>query len=143
MADIAAKIESKELLLMQAWLNRDAGMMRKLIHRDCTFMIGSTPPQLLDRPSLVAGLDGGLICKGFRMGEGLTNRYGKSVWWSCGAELQLKLGQTEWAGTFVITDLWRKFAWGGWKLAQRSMAPTAPDTEHDLAGKIRRLQLWR
>jgi hypothetical protein len=143
MADIAVTIEAESLRLMQAWMHRDAGTLKKLIHRDCTFMIGTNPPQLLDRPSFIAGAERGLRCEGFKLGEALINRHGKSVWRTCGAQIDLKLGREDWSGPFLITDLWRKFAWGGWKLTERSLTPTANDPEHRLAAHVRQLQLWR
>lgn len=143
MADIEGAIQSRALLFMQAWMNRDAGTIRNLAHRDCTLMIGTTPPQLLDRPSLLAAMDRGLDCTGFRLGEAVVNRHGKSVWWSAGAELQLKLGRIDWSGPFIITDLWRKTVFGGWKLAERSLAPTANDDDNQMSAHIRQLQLWR
>ena len=143
MADIVATIETETLRLMQAWMHGDAAMLKKLIHRDCTLMIGTSPPQLLDRPSLIAALDGGLQCRGFRLGDALITRHGKAVWWSAVTELELKLGRTEWAGSFLMTDLWRKYRFSGWKLAERSLAPTAVDEDHKLASHLRKLQLWR
>lgn len=143
MADIAATIGGGELRLMQAWLNRDEGTVRKLMHRDCTIMVGTNPPQLLDRPSFLAAIEHGLVCTRFRLGEALINRHGKSVWWSSGAELELKLGRTQWSGQFLISDMWRKSAFSGWKLMERSLAVTAPDTDNQLASHLRQLQLWR
>jgi hypothetical protein len=143
MADIIAKIEADALLLMQAWMHRDAGTLKKLIHRDCTMMFGTHPPQLLDRPSFLSSLDRGMRLEGFKLGEALVKRYNKSVWWSAGAQLDLKLGRTDWSAPFLITDLWRKTAFGGWKLVERSISPTANDDDHQLAAQLRQLQLWR
>lgn len=143
MANVVAMIEADTLRLMQAWMHRDAGTLKKLIHRDCTIMVGTHPPQLLDRPSFVAAIDRGFSLDGFKLGEALVNVYGKTVWWSSGAQLDLKLGRTDWSGTYMITDLWRKSTFGGWKLVDRSLSPTAKDEDHRLAAHLRQLQLWR
>lgn len=143
MADVVVRIEADSLRLMQAWMHRDAGTLKKLIHRDCTMMVGTHPPQLLDRPSFLAAIERGFRLEGFKLGEALINRHGKSVWWSAGAKLDIKLGRTDWSVPFLITDLWRKSAFGGWKLFERSFSPTANDEGHELAAHLRSLQLWR
>lgn len=143
MADIIAKIEGQELQLMQAWMRADAGAIRKLVHRDCTLMFGTTPPQLLDRPSFLSASESGLTLSGFRLREAVVERYGSAVWWCAGAQLDLKLGGQDWSGLFLITDLWRKYTVGGWKLAQRSLAATPADEDRKLAGAVHRLQLWQ
>ena len=143
MADITGTIEAQALRSMQAWMNSDGSTLRKLLHRDFTMMIGTTPPQLLDRPSLLAATERGLDCTGFRLGQALIERHGKTVWWSSGAELDLKLGRTDWSGPFLITDLWRKSAFGGWKLVQRSLSPTVKDPDQRMSAEVRQLQLWR
>lgn len=143
MADAIATIEGQALRLMQAWMHRDAGTLRNIMMRDCMFMFGTNPPQLLDRPSILAALENGLVCTGFRLGEAAISKHGRSVWWTAGAELELKLGAIEWSGSFLITDLWHKTRFGGWKLAERSLSPTDKDADHRLSNSIRQLQLWR
>ena len=143
MADIAVKIYTEAERLMLAWLHRDSSTLKKLIHRDCTLIFGTSPPEVLDRNSFIAALDGGLQCRGFKLNEPLIHRHGQVVWWSAVVELELKVGRAEWKGSFLMTDLWRKYTFGGWKLTERSLAPTAVDEDRFLASQLRQLQLWR
>jgi hypothetical protein len=141
MADIAAEIEALALTAMRAWVAGDGRVMKKLTARDFMLLVGSTPPQLLDRPSFVAAMERGFACTRFAFREVVVRRHGKSAWFVAGAELELALGSKVWTGGFLVSDLWRKGAIGGWKLAERSLARLDPDAS--LAPDIARLQLWK
>ena len=141
MAEIDAIIEAQELRMMQAWMHRDAGTIRQLAARDFMMIVGTNPPELLDRPSFVAAIEQGMRCSGFRLAESFVRRHGRTAWYTAGAELELKLGAKDWSGRFLITGLWRKHRFGGWKLAERSLSPT--DKDDALAENVRRMQMWR
>lgn len=140
MADIAAIIEAHELRIMQSWMHRDAGAIRKIVARDFMMIVGTDPPELLDRPSFLAAIDNGLRCTGFRLNEALLRRHGRSAWYTAGAELEMRLGGKDWSGKFLVTGLWRNYRIGGWKLVERSLSPIASDEQ--LADSVRRLQMW-
>lgn len=141
MADVAAQIEALELRLMRAWLAGDASDAKKLLTRDFTAMIGTLPPQLLDRPSFLAGIGRGFACTRFAFHEVFIRQHGKSAWFVAGCELELGLGVEVWSGPFLVTGLWRKGTIGGWKLTERSLARI--DGGEGLAGAVKRLQLWK
>lgn len=141
MAEAAAEIEALALAMMRAWVARDAKSVKKLVARDCMMLIGSTPPQLLDRPSFLAAIDRGFACTRFAFREVIVRVHGKSAWFVGGAELELSLGPKVWAGGFMLTDLWRKGTLSGWKLTERSLAPLVSD--ESLAPAIGKLQLWK
>ena len=141
MADTAALIEAQELSLMQAWMHGDADALKKLVSRDFMMMIGSNPPELLDRPSLLAAADNGFRLLGFRLGKAIVRTYGRSVWYTAGARLDLELGGKDWSGNFLLTDLWRKHRIGGWKLSERTLSQATADD--GIAGRIGALQQWR
>lgn len=141
MADTAAAIEALALAAMRAWVAGDAKAMKKLTHRDFMMLVGSTPPQLLDRPSFLAAMDRGFACTRFTFREVIVRNYGKSAWFVAGAELELAFGTQVWSGGFLVTDLWRKGAIGGWKLAERSLARL--DGDDTIAAAVSRLQLWK
>lgn len=141
MADIAAEIEALALTAMRAWVAGDAKAMKKLTARDFMMLLGSTPPQLLDRPSFLVAMERAFACTRFTFREVIVRPYGKSAWFIAGAELELALGSKVWTGGFLVTDLWRKGTIGGWKLAERSLARLDPDAS--LAPDIARLQLWK
>lgn len=140
MADMAGEIEALELRLMRAWVAGDAGEAKRLLARDFMAMIGTLPPQLLDRPSFLAGIARGFACTRFAIHEVFVRQHGKSAWFVAGAELELGLGAKQWQGPFLVTGLWRKGAIGGWKLAERGIARL--DESEGLAAAVAKLQLW-
>ena len=141
MADTAAEIEALSLGVMRAWVAGDAKAMKKALARDFMMMIGTLPPQLLDKPSFLAALERSFRCSRFAFREVLVRQHGKAAWLVAGAELELHLGGKAWKGAFLMTDLWRCGAIGGWKLTERSIARLDPD--ESLAPAIGRLQLWK
>lgn len=141
MASVEAEIEALELRLMRAWLAGDAGEAKKLIARDFMAMIGTLPPQLLDRPSFLAGLARDFACTKFAFREVFVRQHGKSAWFVAGAELEIGLGAKVWSGPFLVTGLWRKGTIGGWKLTERSLARL--DLSEGFAPAVAKLQLWK
>lgn len=141
MADVAVEIEALELRLMRAWVAGDAKEAKKLTTRDFMCMVGTLPPQLLDRPSFLAGVERGFACTKFAFREVFARQHGKNAWFVAGAELELGLGAKVWSGPFLVTGLWRKGAIGGWKLAERSIARL--EEGEGLAAAVGKLQLWK
>ncbi|MEM7688416.1 MAG: nuclear transport factor 2 family protein [Pseudomonadota bacterium] len=140
MSKIPAIIEEREERIMQAWMHRDAGELKRLMARDCILMFATDPPEILDRPSFIEAQARDFRCLGYRFGDNIMRRYGSLVFLTAPIDLELKLGAREWEGRFLITDLWRKYAFGGWKLTERTLAPLADDAR--LADSVRRVQLW-
>jgi ketosteroid isomerase-like protein len=141
MAGTEAEIEAFDLRFMRAWVAGDVKELKKLVARDFVLMVGTTPPQLLDRPSFLAAAARGFACTRFSYREVLVRRHGKAAWLVAGAELDLGVGSRGWAGSFLVTALWRKGAVGGWKLAERSLARLEPGDA--LASSVSKLQLWK
>ncbi|MEL6540116.1 MAG: DUF4440 domain-containing protein [Pseudomonadota bacterium] len=141
MSKIPAIIEEREERIMHGWMRRDASELKKLMARDCVIMFATDPPEILDRPSLVAAMERDFRCLGYRFGDNIMRRYDKLVWFSSPVDLELKIGVKEWKGRFLLTDLWRKYAFGGWKVAERSLAPLVQDQK--LSDNVRRLQMWQ
>ena len=140
MAEIEEIIKAHELSFMQAWMHRDIGALKRRAARHCMMIVGSNPPELLDRPSFVAAVEKDFRCTGFRLSGSLVRHYGRTAWHTAGAELELRLGAKDWSGRFLMTGLWRKHRLGGWKLTERSISPLASD--ETLAASLRRMQLW-
>ncbi|WP_086735603.1 DUF4440 domain-containing protein [Erythrobacter colymbi] len=136
-----AEIEALVLGQMRAWVAGDPKAMKKLLARDFMMLVGSTPPQLLDRPSFLEAMGRGFACTRFAFREVVVRRHGKSAWFVAGAELELAFGTRVWTGGFLVTDLWRKGAIGGFKLAERSIARLDPDDS--IAVAVSKLQLWK
>lgn len=140
MAVSQAEIEALALTLMRAWVAGDEKVLKKLIARDAMMMVGSLPPQILDRPSFLAAAQRGFACTKFAFREVFVQVHGKTAWLVAGAELELAIGARQWSGPFLVTDLWRKGTIGGWKLAERSLARLDPDDR--IAPAVAKLQLW-
>lgn len=135
------EIEALELRHMRAWVAGDGKAMKALLARDFMAMLGTLPPQLLDRPSFLAGIERGFACTRFAMREVFVRQHGKTAWFVAGTELEMRLGAKRWAGPFLVTGLWRKGAIGGWKLAERSLARL--DQDDGFAAAVAKLQLWK
>jgi len=141
MNDIATEIETLEHRFMRAWMKSDKGELRNLMMRDFMMIVGSTRPELLDRPSFLEAAGRPFSCTGYRLREVVARRYGKCVWFTAGIDLEMQLGGRDWSGQFWLTDLWRKNTFKrGWKLAERSLARTEED--ESMSQAIHRLQLW-
>lgn len=142
MAVSEAEIEALALGAMRAWVAGDVKAMKKLTKRDFLVLIGSTPPQLLDRPSFLAAMERGFTCTRFAFREVIARQHRDAAWFVAGAELDLVLGKREWNGAFLVSGLWRHGGWGRkWKLADLSLARLDPDK--DRAADLARLQLWK
>ena len=141
MAVSQAEIEALALSAMRAGVAGDAKALKKLMAREFMMMVGSLPPQILDRPSFLAAIERGFACTRFTFREVIVRAHGKAAWLVAGAELELALGPKVWSGGVLITDRWRKGAIGGWKLAERSLARI--DNDDSIAPAVGRLQLWK
>lgn len=142
MAVSEAEIEALALAVMRAWVARDAKAMKKLVRRDFMMLVGSTPPQLLDRPSFLAAMERGFTCSRFAFREVIARKHRDAAWFVAGAELELALGARKWTGAFLVSALWRKSAWSSnLLLADLSLARLDPD--QDLAAAVSKLQLWK
>lgn len=140
MAVSEAEIEALSLSVMRAWLAGDAKAMKKLVARDFMMMVGTMPPQLLDRPSLLAAIERGFTCTRFTLREVFVRQHGKAAWLASGAELEFRIGPKLWSGRFLVTQMWRCGALGGWKLAELGLARL--DEGAGYADGVRALQLW-
>jgi len=142
MAVSEAEIEALTLAAMRAWVARDAKAMKKLTTRNFLMLVGSTPPQLLDRPSFLAAIEHGFGCTRFTFREVIARKHGDAAWFVAGSELELSLGGREWSGPFLLSALWRKNTWSRkFLLADLSLARLDPD--QDLAAAVSKLQLWK
>lgn len=140
MADTPAQIEALALTVMRAWVAGDPKAAKKALARDFMLMAGTMPPQLLDRPSLLAAMERGFTCSAFALRQVLVRQHGKGAWLVAGADLEFELGRKVWAGPFLISQFWRCGTIGGWKLAEMSLARL--DEGERRADALRALQLW-
>jgi hypothetical protein len=146
MAQVTAEIEALALGVMRAWVAGDAKAMKRATARDFMVMVGTLPPQLLDRPSFLAGLERGFACTKFAFREVFVRRHGKAAWLVAGAELELRLGGRVWSGPFLVTGMWRRSTLGrSWNLAELSLAKLEAESHgaDRLAESVRALQLWK
>lgn len=142
MAVTEAEIEALALGAMRAWVAGDAKAMKKLTTRDFLMLVGSTPPQLLDRPSFLAAMPRDFACSRFVFREVIARKHRDAAWFVAGAELDLVLGGRAWTGPFLVSALWRKSAWSS-KLLLADLSLARQDPDRDLAAAVARLQLWK
>ena len=142
MAAVSAEIEALALGAMRAWVAGDVKAMKKLTARDFMCMVGTLPPQLLDRPSFIAAMERGFACTKFAFREVFVRQHGKSAWFIAGAELELRLGGKVWTGPFLVSALWRRGSIArNWNLSDMSLARLEEGDR--LADAVRGLQLWK
>ena len=142
MAETAAEIEALALGVMRAWVAGDAKAMKKTTARDFMIMVGTLPPQLLDRPSFLVAMERGFACTRFAFREVFVRQHGKAAWFVAGAELDLRPDGKLWSGPFLVTGLWRRGSIARrWNLAELSLARL--DDGERLAESVRTLQLWK
>lgn len=142
MAVSEAEIEALALGAMRAWVARDVKAMKKLTGKDFLMLVGSTPPQLLDRPSFLAAMERGFTCNRFAFREVIARKHRDAAWFVAGAELDLMLGGREWTGAFLVSALFRKSAWSN-KLLLADLSLARQDPDKGLAGAVGKLQLWK
>jgi hypothetical protein len=137
-----AEIEAYALTALRAWVAGDVKAMKKLATRELLVMVGSTPPQLLDRPSFLAAMDKSFACTRFTLREVIARQHGDAAWFCAGAELELLVGGRPLNGAFLVAAMFRTGTWSSkMKLTELSLARLDPDA--DLAPALTRLQLWK
>lgn len=142
MAVSEAEIEALALGAMRAWVAGDTKAMKKLTAKDFLMLVGSTPPQLLDRPSFLAAMERGFTCTRFTFREVIARKHGDAAWFVAGAELEMSLGARPWSGSFLVSALWRKSVWSS-KLLLADLSLARLDPDKDLAAAVGKLQLWK
>lgn len=142
MAVSEAEIEALALGAMRAWVAGDAKAMKKLTARDFLMLVGTTPPQLLDRPSFLAAMERGFRCHRFTFREVIARKHRDAAWFVAGADLDLSLGGRAWTGAFLVSALFRKSAWSS-KLLLADLSLARQDADEGLAAAVAKLQLWK
>lgn len=142
MAASEAEIEALALNAMRAWVAGDPKAMKKLTAKDFLMLVGSTPPQLLDRPSFLAAMERGFACRRFAFREVIARKHRDAAWFVAGAELDLVLGGRAWTGAFLLSALFRKSAWSS-KLLLADLSLARQDPDETLAAAVGKLQLWK
>lgn len=137
-----AEIEALALGAMRAWVARDEKAMKKLTAKDFLMLVGSTPPQLLDRPSFLAAMGRGFTCNRFAFREVIARKHRDAAWFVAGADLDLTLGSQTWTGAFLVSALFRKSAWSS-KLLLADLSLARQDPDAGRAAAVAKLQLWK
>lgn len=142
MDQFAASIETLEHQWMRAWMQRDRKQMKALASRDFIFLLGSTRAAILDRPSWLETATTRFKCDSYRFGEVYVRRHGTTAVFACQAMLEARMGSRDWSGPVWITDLWQHSRIRrNWRIVERVVS--RPDTDADMSGAIRDMQLWR
>lgn len=142
MDQFAAKIETLEHQWMRSWMQRDRNQMKALASRDFIFLLGSTKAAILDRASWLEAATTRFRCSSYRFGEVYVRRHGGVAVFAAQLTLEASMGEDEWSGPAWVTDLWQRSAVRRkWRLVERVIS--RPDTDANMPGAIRSMQLWR
>lgn len=141
MDTFAARLETLEHQWMRAWMRGDRKLMREVAARDFVFLLGGSRATILDRVSWLEAATTRLRLHSYRFGDIYVRRHGNIGLFACQMEIEAAFGDREWSGQVWVSDLWRKSRLRPtWKLIER--IASRPDGDDDLAGEIKRLQLW-
>jgi hypothetical protein len=142
MNDFASKIEALEHRWMRAWINRDAGDMKKLASRDLIVLFGADRSSILDRPSWLDAATSRLRCTGYRFGTVYVRRHGGVAVFAAPVEFDVSLDGEALMKSAFLTNVWQRSKMTRrWNSIERVM--TSPRGEAELPAAIKSLQHWR
>jgi hypothetical protein len=142
MADLLPVIETLENRWMRAWAGRDLRTLKALTSRNFMLLAGSKPPVILDARSWLEAAGTRWVCSGYRFGDIYVRQLGATALFACEIEWDAKLDGHDWSGRVWVTDLWRRSAVRrSWRMIERVVS--RPETDTQVPGAIRSMQLWR
>lgn len=142
MTSLESTIEALEHQWMRAWIQRDRKAMKQLAARDFIFLLGSEKAVILDRASWLEAAGARLLCESYRFGNVYVRRHGSIAVFATSMTIEARVDGHEWSGTNWIVDLWKKAGVRRrWNLLERTVS--RPDSDSELPGAIRSMQLWR
>ena len=142
MDKIASIIEAHEHLWMRAWIQRDRNQMKALAARDFIFVLGSESTAILDRASWLEAATTRFRCGSYRLDDVYVRRHGSVAVFAARMTIEARMETHDWSGATWVPNLWKRSkVRRKWQLLERTVS--RPDTDPEMPGAIRSMQLWR
>jgi len=122
--ELAREVESLEREWMQAWLRKDMDTCRRIL--DDNFILTSATGALMDKEEWLAKAAGPFTGREFHWKYIKVRKISDTVAIAHVRSSQVSsIGEKDWSGEFLITDVWVKRA-DGWKVtARQGLGPLA------------------
>jgi hypothetical protein len=121
--EIIAHIRVKEDEWMQAWIMKDDAVFNTILSDD--FLAYSTGDGFRTKEEWIGGAMGAQTCEAFYWKEVHVRVYGNTAVVTASVEQQAKVGEDDWSGLVLLTDVW-VFQNGQWQVVSRhSTGPLA------------------
>jgi len=143
MSKLHASLETLEHRWMRAWIAGDQAALKELTSRRFRLVVGSKPPVMLDRKSLLdAVANGGFVCTSYQFAGLYVRDVEGFTIFASGLNVEATIAGKEFSGDLWLTDLWRKTrVRRRWQLVERILS--RPEERATVPAGVRALQLWR
>ena len=101
---------------MKAWINKDEETFRSVLADD--FLLSSARGRFMNKEEWISGALGAFTCESFDWKEINVRVYGNTAVVNAIAEQNAKVGEDDWSGRFLLTDVWVQNN-GNWQVVAR------------------------
>lgn len=101
---ISEHIIAKEKEWMQAWIMKDEHVFNILLSDD--FLLSSARGHFMTKKEWISGAMGAYTCESFDWKEIRVRVYGNTAVVNALAKQRAKVGESDWSGRFMLTDVW-------------------------------------
>ena len=97
-------ISAREKEWMKAWINKDGHAFHSILADD--FLLSSARGRFMNKQEWISGALGAFTCESFDWKEIRVRIYGRTAVVNAIAHQTAKVGEEDWSGRFLITDVW-------------------------------------
>lgn len=101
---IIAAITAREKEWMQAWIMKDENAFAAILSDD--FLLTSARGRFMNKQEWISGAMGAFTCEDFDWEEIKVRTYGNTAVVNARAKQRAKVGEEDWSGHFLLTDVW-------------------------------------
>jgi ketosteroid isomerase-like protein len=101
-----AEIISREKEWMDAWIAKEISTFRDIMSDD--FLLSSARGNLMSKEEWISKAAGPFTCKVFSWKEIKVRIYGNTAIVNATIEQEASVGEKDWSGIFMLTDVWVK-----------------------------------
>jgi ketosteroid isomerase-like protein len=113
---ITEAVTAREKEWMQAWIMKDENAFHNILADD--FLLSSARGRYMNKQEWISGAMGAFTCESFDWEEINVRSYGNTAVVNAIAKQQAKVGEEDWSGRFLITDVW-VLQNGNWQVVAR------------------------